>query len=131
MNMEKVSKGLECCRDHIKDDLSQTDESCNSCPYAVNGNVCSPWELYDDALALLKKQEKEIKALRLLVEWAEECDFGFDQFHDEYERYNNEIKDMKYIDGMIHIAKRTLEDNGAFEEENDLDWDYKAHENPF
>ena len=68
------------------------------------------------AIDLLKKQEKEIKALRLLVEWAEECDFGFDQFPDEYELYKDEIKDMKYIDGMIHIAKRTLEDHGAFKE---------------
>ncbi len=67
-------------------------------------------------LELLKEQEKEIKALHLLVEWAEECDFGFDQFPDEYERYKDEIKGMKYIDGMIHIAKRTLEDHGAFEE---------------
>ena len=68
------------------------------------------------AIDLLKEQKKEIKALHLLVEWAEECDFGFDQFPDEYERYKDEIKDMKYIDGMIHIAKRTLEDHGAFEE---------------
>ena len=68
-------------------------------------------------LELLKEQEKEIKALRLLVEWAEECDFGFDQFPYEYERYKDEIKDMKYIDGMIYVAKRTLEDHGAFEED--------------
>ena len=68
----------------------------------------------DDAIGMLKEQEKEIKALRLLVEWAEECDFGFDQFPDEYERYKDEIKDMKYIDGMIHVAKRTLEDHGAY-----------------
>ena len=72
--------------------------------------------MVEDALALLKEQEKKIKALRLLVEWATDCDFGFDQFHDEYERYKDEIKDMKYIDGMIHVAKRTLEDHGAFEE---------------
>ena len=65
----------------------------------------------DDAIALMKEQGKEIKALRLLVEWATDCDFGFDQFHDEYERYKDEIKGMKYIDGMIHVAKRTLEDH--------------------
>lgn len=76
----------------------------------------APWDLIDETLALLKEQDKEIKALRLLVEWAEECDFGFDQFYDEYERYKDEIKDMKYIDGMVHVAKRTLEDHGAFEE---------------
>jgi len=63
---------------------------------------------------LLKEQQKQIKALRLLVEWAEECDFGFDQFPDEYERYKDEITDMKYIDGMIHVAMRTLEDHGEF-----------------
>ena len=70
----------------------------------------------DEIMELLEEQETEIKALHLLVEWAEECGFGFDQFHDEYERYKDEIKDMKYIDGMIHVAKRTLEDHGAFEE---------------
>ena len=72
---------------------------------------------FDVDVAMLKDQYKEIKALRLLVEWAEECGFGFDQFQEEYERYKDEIKDMKYIDGMIHVAKRTLEDHGAFEEE--------------
>ena len=72
-------------------------------------------ETINDTLELLKEQEKEIKSLCLLVEWAEECDFGFDQFPDEYERYKDEINGMKYIDGMIHIAKRTLEDHGAFE----------------
>ena len=88
----------------------------------INGYECFctsddiEYEMHKAVLALLKEQEKEIKALRLLVEWAEECDFGFDQFPDEYERYKDEIKDMKYIDGMVHVAKRTLEDHGAFEE---------------
>ena len=59
---------------------------------------------------ILKEQEKEIKALRLLVELAEECDFGFDQFQDEYERYKDELENMKYIDEMIYVAKRMLED---------------------
>ena len=54
---EKVIKGLECCRECTKDDLSHSDEPCEECPYLVNGNACSPWELFDDALALLKEQE--------------------------------------------------------------------------
>lgn len=84
----------------------------------ICGYTMRPHEfrVLNEVLVLLKEQEKEIKALRLLVEWAEECDFGFDQFHDEYELYKDEITDMKYIDGMIHVAKRTLEDHGAFEE---------------
>lgn len=91
---------------------------CNDCPYidAIHPSWgCHLEGLITDALTLLKEQEKEIKALHLLVEWAEECDFGFDQFPNEYEQYKDEIKDMKYIDGMIHIAKRTLEDHEAFE----------------
>ena len=73
MDREKVIKGLECCRDRIKDDLSQTDEPCNSCPYAVNGNVCSPWELYDDALAMLKEHEpKEVKDKSTRIKFLDE-----------------------------------------------------------
>lgn len=102
---EKVANGLRHCL--------QYNGSCLDCPY--DGPNCQN-DVLDDAISLLKEQEKEIKALRLLVEWAEECDFGFDQFPDEHERYKDEINDMKYIDGMIHIAKRTLEDNGAFKE---------------
>lgn len=101
-NRENVIKGLKKLANDIVDGYIVEP---NDAVHCVN-----------DTLALLKEQEKEVKALRLLVEWAEECDFGFDQFPDEYERYKDEIKDMKYIDGMIHIAKRTLEDNGAFEE---------------
>lgn len=67
MEREKIIKGIECCRDRIKDDLSQTDEPCYSCPYAVNGNVCSPWELYDDTLALLKEQDNEKKRIMKVI----------------------------------------------------------------
>ena len=109
LDREKVIKGLETCYCPLL--------KCENCPYhdlpdeqSCNDVLCL------DALTLLKEQEKETKALRLLVEWATDCDFGFDQFHDEYERYKDEIKDMKYIDGMIHVAKRTLEDHGTFEE---------------
>ena len=110
MDREKIIRGLETCRTRVH---------CKECPYAydkrANDSYCEA-VMHNDVLNLLKEQDKEIKALRLLVEWAEECDFGFDQFPDEYERYKDEIKDMKYIDGMIHVAKRTLEDHGEFEE---------------
>ena len=71
--------------------------------------------LFEDAIKRLKEQEKEIKALRLLIEWATDCGFGFDQLPEEYEQYKDEITNMKYIEGMIHVAKKTLEDHGAFE----------------
>ena len=98
---EKIIKGAET---HVDSGIP-----CEDCPY-WNFNPECYGILFRDAAELLKEQEKEIKALRLLVEWAEECGFGFDQFQDKYERYKDEVKDMKYIDGMIYVAKRTLED---------------------
>lgn len=57
----------------------------------------------------IKELEEENEALKLLVEWAEECDFGYDNFPEEYERYKDEIEGMGYIEGMIHIAKRVYQ----------------------
>ena len=116
VDREKVANGVEHC--------FHGQECCGDieCPYYIehlSDSCCledCQENLKADALELLKEQEKEIKALRLLVEWATDCDFGFDQFPEEYERYKDEITDMKYIEGMIHVAKRTLEDHGAFEE---------------
>lgn len=66
-----------------------------------------------EAIEQLKKEINELKmengALKLLIEWAEECDFGYDNFPEEYERYKDEIKGMGYIEGMIHIAKRVYQ----------------------
>lgn len=110
IDKKRVIKGLEEISDYFFD-IYRNDTDSYKCAKAQEYSDCAI-----DAIALLKEQGKEIKALRLLVEWATNCDFGFDQFPDEYERYKGEIKDMEYIDGMIHIAKRTLEDHGAFEE---------------
>ena len=92
---------------------------CSYCPYAKTrgqGPSCRT-NLHTDTVKILKEQAKEIDALRLLLEWAEECDFGFDNFHEEYEKYKDEIKGMNYIDGMIHVAKRTNEDRNKFKGE--------------
>jgi hypothetical protein len=51
---------------------------------------------------------KREKALYLLLKWAEECGFGYDNFPEEYERYADEIKDMDYLEGMIYIAEKVL-----------------------
>lgn len=52
----------------------------------------------------------EEKALRLLLDWAIDCGFGYDSFPEEYERYREEITNMGYTEGMIHIAKKVLEE---------------------
>lgn len=58
---------------------------------------------------------KREKALLLLLEWAEECGFGYDNFPEEYERYKEEICDMEYLEGMIYIAEREIERTGERE----------------
>lgn len=52
-DMEKVIKGLECCKGY--------EYKCNDCPY-YDPNLegrCDNESLYDDALALLKEQEEQ------------------------------------------------------------------------
>ena len=49
---------------------------------------------------------EELKALRLLLDWAIECDFGLDSFPEEYEKYKHTLTDdMTYKDMMMQIAK--------------------------
>ena len=47
-----------------------------------------------------------LKALRILLDWAIECDFGLDSFPEEYEKYKHTLTDdITYKDMMIQIAK--------------------------
>ena len=43
-------------------------------------------------------------ALRLFIEWASECDFGYDNIPDEYEKYKDDIEDMGWIEGLMYIV---------------------------
>lgn len=75
------------------------------------------YEVAPEVAVVIEQLENEInelktenEALKLLIEWAEECDFGYDNFPEEYERYKDEIEGMGYIEGMIHIAKRVYQE---------------------
>lgn len=59
-----------------------------------------------DALELAINAIEENDGLRLLVEWAVQCDFGYDNFPEEYEKYKEQVKDMDYVEGMIYIASK-------------------------
>ena len=49
---------------------------------------------------------EELKALRLLLDWAIECDFGIDSFPEEYAKYKHTLTDdMTHKDMMMQIAK--------------------------
>ena len=60
------------------------------------------------------KLENDIKVLRKLLEWAEECDFGFDNIItdlDEYNKFCKETNDMNYLDSMIYYTERWMDEN--------------------
>ena len=48
------------------------------------------------------------KALYLITEWAEECDFGYDNIPEEYDKYSADIdnKGLGYIEGLMYIVLR-------------------------
>lgn len=100
---EKTMKGLACHAD---------SDTCDSCPYKndIAFNQSCTNKLICDAFGLLKEQEKEIKALRKLLDWAMECDFGIDNLGDWWtERFAEEIEGMGYKESLIHLAKRYIE----------------------
>ena len=100
---EKTMKGFECC---LK---SESSDDCVECPY-FNGKTDCVRQKNIDAFGLLKEQEKEIKALRKLLDWAMECDFGIDNLGDWWtERFAEEIEGMGYKESLIHLAKRYIE----------------------
>lgn len=79
----------------------------------LNTYYCTNEDL--QAIDLAIKALEDVKALRLLLDWAIDCDFGYDNIPEEYEKYKEEIFDMwytsdsPYTEGLIHIAKRVVE----------------------
>ena len=43
-------------------------------------------------------------ALNMYVNWCEECDIGYDNFPDEYEKYEEDVMEMDYIEGLEYIV---------------------------
>ena len=68
---------------------------------ANNDRTCHPEEAQQ-----LAEWLEELKALRLLLDWATECGFGLDSFPEEYAKYKHTLTDdMTHKDMMIQIAK--------------------------
>lgn len=112
--IEKVKQALKRCSEN---------GSCGTC-YKAKGEyqddparIKCKKELMQEALALLKEQEKENRALRKLLDWAVECDWGLDNLGDWWvDRFANEIKGLGYTESLIHLARRYIE---VFEEGED------------
>ena len=79
-----------------------------ACDYNISGcDTCNISSCEDRYIVIqLAEWLEELKALRLLLDWAIECDFGLDSFPEEYEKYKHTLTDdMTYKDMMIQIAK--------------------------
>lgn len=61
------------------------------------------------------KLENDIKVLRQLLEWAYECDFGFDQIaiddDFDFDKFYEETKNMNGIDSMLYYTERWMDKN--------------------
>jgi hypothetical protein len=54
-----------------------------------------------------------VKAFQKYIDWTTDCDFGYDNIPDEFEKYQNDKKfmNLKYNEGLMYIAiQETLED---------------------
>lgn len=63
---------------------------------------------YPEAFDLAIKALEENAALNLLIDWAIQCDFGYDNFPEEYKKYADEIENLGYKEGMIYIARKEV-----------------------
>lgn len=63
---------------------------------------------YPEAFDLAIKALEENAALNLLIDWAIQCDFGYDNFPEEYAKYADEIENLGYKEGMIYIARKEV-----------------------
>ena len=102
---------------HARKVAEEQRELFRLCPYPsqeCNGaDICKCLKnKHDGCIKCAKEHEQlaewleELKALRLLLDWAIECDFGLDSFPEEYATYKHTLTDdMTYKDMMIQIAK--------------------------
>jgi hypothetical protein len=78
-------------------------------PFATSTRSHNEYLKQQEAYNLAIKTLKENEGLRLLIKWMVECGFGYDNIPEEYEKYKEEISDMDYIEGLIYIAMREVE----------------------
>ena len=72
------------------------------CGEYVPTEICKCAEEYEQIAEWLV----ELKALRILLDWASECGFGLDSFPNEYVQYKHTLTDdMSYTEMVKKIAK--------------------------
>lgn len=56
----------------------------------------------------MAREEHLSKALDLMIEWATDCGFGYDNIPEEYEKYKHDIEagEMGYNEGLRYIVMK-------------------------
>lgn len=89
------------------------DVNCNiGHPRSRQINSIDVEDAFKDGAKAMQKENEQLqqglklykKALELFVNWADECDFGYDNLGDLYSEYKAEVESLKYQEGLIHIA---------------------------
>ena len=110
--MKEVLQALSVCT------LDEINGNCKECPYRGDGYPRCRTEWSHDVYNLIKGMQKENEALRQLLDWAVECDFGYDNLGNWWvDRFKGEIEGMGYTEGLIHLAKRYMEIFGEEDED--------------
>lgn len=67
--------------------------------------------IIDKLIAENEEIKKENAALKLLLEWAEETGFGYDNIPEEYAEFKDDLEknDIGYMEGFIYMAKKRIE----------------------
>ena len=86
----------------------KADKNSGCWKYCASNKNCDECEQENKQLA---EWMEELKALRILLDWAIECGFGLDSFPDEYEQYKHTLTDdMSYTEMVKKIAKCVVEE---------------------
>ena len=103
--------------EHEREVAEEQRELFRLCPYpsqeCKGADICKCLKnKHDGCISCAEEHEQlaegleELKALRRLLDWAIECDFGLDSFPEEYEKYKHTLTDdITYKDMIIQIAK--------------------------
>ena len=78
--------------------------------------ICDLTNIFINKNRKIEQLNKKNKALLLLLNWAEECDWGFDNFRDDdvvnWEEFEKVSENSDYIESMIKYAEMYLESKG-------------------
>lgn len=104
---ELEKKALDCIKNHshtLVQNATESDIEKREMELYIEGYKQCKREMQEENEQLKQGLKLYKKALELFVNWADECDFGYDNLGDLYSEYKDEVESLKYQEGLIHIA---------------------------